>query len=126
MADDPDFVPYSQRPEWSDVTPLEAAPGDEGNVVAVKYSKHDRELLSYFRAVVAKVSDAGGVAPGDGTGRDGGEGGGRGGTIRVSQTAYRMARSSKHSFSCSAACKHDIARHDTSGLVVGHTCTHLR
>jgi hypothetical protein len=55
MADDPDFVPYSQRPEWSDVTPLEAAPGEEGNVVAVKYSKHDRQLLGYFRAVVAKV-----------------------------------------------------------------------
>jgi hypothetical protein len=56
MDDDPDFVPYSQRPEWSDVVPAEAAPGDDGSVVSVKYSKHDKELLGYFNACVAKVS----------------------------------------------------------------------
>lgn len=55
MDADPDFVPYSQRPEWSDVVPAEAAPGDDGSVVAVKYDKHDRELLGYFNACVAKV-----------------------------------------------------------------------
>jgi hypothetical protein len=55
MDTDPDFVPYSQRPEWSDVVPAEAAPGDHGSVVAVKYDKHDKELLGYFNACVAKV-----------------------------------------------------------------------
>ncbi|KAF6250982.1 hypothetical protein COO60DRAFT_704582 [Scenedesmus sp. NREL 46B-D3] len=54
MEGDPGFVPYSQRPEWSDVAPAEASPGDPGNVVAVKYSKHDKELLGYFNACVAK------------------------------------------------------------------------
>jgi hypothetical protein len=65
MANAPDCVPYLQRPEWSDVTPVEAAPGDEGNVVAVKYSRHDKELLGYFRACVAKVCGGGGT-PGTG------------------------------------------------------------
>lgn len=55
MADDPDHIPYSQRPEWCDVSPGEACPGGEGAVVAIQYSRSDRELLAYFNAVVAKV-----------------------------------------------------------------------
>eukprot|EP00882_Tetradesmus_deserticola_P016427 GHRQ01017545.1.p2 GENE.GHRQ01017545.1~~GHRQ01017545.1.p2 ORF type:complete len:102 (+),score=42.15 GHRQ01017545.1:83-388(+) len=54
MEDEPGVVPYSQRPEWNDVTPAEAAPGDPGSVVAVQYSEHDRELLGYFNACAAK------------------------------------------------------------------------
>jgi hypothetical protein len=92
MADDLDFVPYSQRPEWSDVTPAEAAPGDEGNVVAVKYSKHDRELLGYFRACVAKVSVAGLVL---------------GVHMGTSSSCCRNASTQhEHNVPCPGACKH--------------------
>lgn len=44
-------LPYSQRPEWADVAPVLV---DDGNcVVAIQYTAHHREALSYFRAVLA-------------------------------------------------------------------------
>lgn len=58
MDDDPDWVPYSQRPEWSDVTPTplpDVAAGDDGSVAGINYSRKHREVLGYFRACMDKV-----------------------------------------------------------------------
>ncbi|KAH8409426.1 hypothetical protein KR222_003792 [Zaprionus bogoriensis] len=48
-----DWLPYSERPEWSDVTPL---PQDDGTnpVVAIAYSPKFREVFDYMRAIIAK------------------------------------------------------------------------
>eukprot|EP00878_Enallax_costatus_P012747 GHUV01013311.1.p1 GENE.GHUV01013311.1~~GHUV01013311.1.p1 ORF type:complete len:222 (+),score=64.47 GHUV01013311.1:601-1266(+) len=57
MDEDPDWVPYSQRPEWADVTPApvpDIAAGDDGSVVGIKYSKQHREVLGYFNACLKK------------------------------------------------------------------------
>jgi len=48
-------VPYSQRPEWSDIIPATVS-DDESPVVAIKYTREHKELLAYFRAVVEKVA----------------------------------------------------------------------
>ncbi|XP_005175884.1 protein farnesyltransferase/geranylgeranyltransferase type-1 subunit alpha [Musca domestica] len=47
------FVPYSQRNEWKDITPL---PQDDGlhPVVAIAYSAKFREIFDYFRAILAR------------------------------------------------------------------------
>ncbi|XP_061389520.1 protein farnesyltransferase/geranylgeranyltransferase type-1 subunit alpha-like [Musca vetustissima] len=47
------FIPYSQRNEWKDVTPL---PQDDGEnpVVAIAYSAKFREIFDYFRAILAR------------------------------------------------------------------------
>ncbi|XP_073822097.1 farnesyl transferase alpha [Musca autumnalis] len=47
------FVPYSQRSEWKDVTPL---PQDDGEqpVVSIAYSVKFREIFDYFRAILAR------------------------------------------------------------------------
>ncbi|XP_061397065.1 protein farnesyltransferase/geranylgeranyltransferase type-1 subunit alpha-like [Musca vetustissima] len=47
------FLPYSQRNEWKDVTPL---PQDDGEnpVVAIAYSAKFREIFDYFRAILAR------------------------------------------------------------------------
>eukprot|EP00775_Hariotina_reticulata_P003675 gene3675-3936_t len=51
MDGDPQqWVPYSQRPEWSDIVPAPVT-DDDGAVVAIQYSKQHKELLAYFRAV---------------------------------------------------------------------------
>lgn len=61
MADSGDaqqpWVPYSQRPKWADVTPAEVADAD-GGIVAIQYSTQHRELLGFWRAVMAKVRAA--------------------------------------------------------------------
>jgi hypothetical protein len=75
---------------------------DEGNVVAVKYSKYDKELLGYFRACVAKVCGGGG-APGA-------AGGGQRGSMIGVCAAYlqeRIKAASRHGSRCSGCCKHD-------------------
>lgn len=58
MDEDPNWVPYSQRPEWADVTPValpDKLAGDYGTVVSINYSKQHRDVLGYFRACVDKV-----------------------------------------------------------------------
>ncbi|CAG0882770.1 unnamed protein product [Cyprideis torosa] len=51
--DDPSarFIPFSQRPEWSDVTPIPQ--DDEPSIVRINYSKKFEEIFNYFRAIVA-------------------------------------------------------------------------
>lgn len=50
----PDQAPYSQRPEWADLSPLPVT-DDAGKVVAIQYDAQHKEQLGYFRAVLAKV-----------------------------------------------------------------------
>uniref|UniRef100_A0A7S0R5Z1 Protein farnesyltransferase/geranylgeranyltransferase type-1 subunit alpha n=1 Tax=Chlamydomonas leiostraca TaxID=1034604 RepID=A0A7S0R5Z1_9CHLO len=45
-------VPYAQRPEWSDMQPLELSEGVP--VVSIQYFANHKEQLAYFRAVMAK------------------------------------------------------------------------
>ncbi|XP_055919222.1 protein farnesyltransferase/geranylgeranyltransferase type-1 subunit alpha [Eupeodes corollae] len=49
----PEWVPYSKRKEWADVTPLAQDDGDYP-VVAIAYSPKFREVYDYFRAILAK------------------------------------------------------------------------
>ncbi|XP_067626270.1 protein farnesyltransferase/geranylgeranyltransferase type-1 subunit alpha [Eurosta solidaginis] len=48
-----EWLPYSERIEWSDVQPI---PQDDGEhpVVAIAYSPRFREVFDYFRAVLAR------------------------------------------------------------------------
>jgi hypothetical protein len=46
-----DDTPFSLRPEWADVAPLDPDAGLPP-VVAVQYDARDREVLGYFYAVV--------------------------------------------------------------------------
>ncbi|XP_058094138.1 protein farnesyltransferase/geranylgeranyltransferase type-1 subunit alpha [Magnolia sinica] len=49
-SDEDERIPFSQRTEWSDVTPV---PQDDGpnSVVAIAYKDDFRETMDYFRAV---------------------------------------------------------------------------
>lgn len=49
-----DHVPYSQRAEWADVSPLPVT-DDAGKMVAIQYDQERKECLGYFRACLAKV-----------------------------------------------------------------------
>lgn len=51
-------VPYSQRAEWADVSPLPLGDSTD-KVVAIQYGEQHRECLGYFRACLAKVGGAG-------------------------------------------------------------------
>ncbi|ALC38174.1 CG2976, partial [Drosophila busckii] len=48
-----DWLPYSEREDWSDITPL---PQDDGPspVVSIAYSPKFREVFDYVRAIIAK------------------------------------------------------------------------
>jgi len=48
-----DYIPYSERSEWADVTPIAQDDG-EHPVVAIAYSSKFREVFDYFRAILAR------------------------------------------------------------------------
>lgn len=50
MSSDEEWVPFSRRPGWSDVTPV---PQDDGPnpVVPIAYRDEFREIMDYFRAL---------------------------------------------------------------------------
>lgn len=45
------WVPYSERADWADVTPLHV--NDGRKVVAIKYNEKHIECMSFFRAIMA-------------------------------------------------------------------------
>lgn len=49
-SDEDDWIPFSRRPEWSDVRPV---PQDDGPhpVVPIAYRDEFRETMDYFRAI---------------------------------------------------------------------------
>ena len=52
-SDDEDaYVPYGDRPEWSDVVPLEQ-PDSANPVVRIAYPEAYVDTMNYFRAVYA-------------------------------------------------------------------------
>lgn len=48
-----EWIPYSQRNEWADVSPIAQDDG-ENPVVAIAYSSKFREVFDYFRAILAR------------------------------------------------------------------------
>ncbi|TMW46935.1 hypothetical protein DOY81_007991 [Sarcophaga bullata] len=48
-----EWIPYSQRDEWADITPIAQDDG-ENPVVAIAYSAKFREVFDYFRAILAR------------------------------------------------------------------------
>ena len=52
--DNEDFIPFEDRPEWSDVTPLEQDDGPQDEpVVRIAYAREFKEVFDYFRAIYA-------------------------------------------------------------------------
>ncbi|KAL2636018.1 hypothetical protein R1flu_007497 [Riccia fluitans] len=47
------WVPFNERPDWDDIEPV---PQDDGPhpVVPISYTEHFREVMDYFRAILAK------------------------------------------------------------------------
>ena len=52
-ADSGDWTPFSARPEWRDVEPIPQQDGPRP-VVPIAYTNQFREVMDYFRAVLAK------------------------------------------------------------------------
>lgn len=52
-ADSGDWIPFSARPEWRDVEPIPQQDGPRP-VVPIAYTSQFREVMDYFRAVLAK------------------------------------------------------------------------
>ncbi|KAL9926882.1 farnesyl transferase alpha isoform 1-T3 [Glossina fuscipes fuscipes] len=48
-----EWIPYSERNEWADVTPIQQDDDDKNPVVAISYSAKFREVYDYFRAILA-------------------------------------------------------------------------
>ncbi|RWS31846.1 protein farnesyltransferase/geranylgeranyltransferase type-1 subunit alpha-like protein [Leptotrombidium deliense] len=48
-----DFVPYSERSEWSDIKPVPQIEA-ENAIVTIAYSSRFRDVFDYFRAILAK------------------------------------------------------------------------
>src|SRR6218665_1664154 len=56
--DSENYIPFADRPEWKDVTPVRQDDGPY-QVVAIKYTEKFRQTFDYFRAVLAnnEISD---------------------------------------------------------------------
>ena len=52
MAEEPAYVPYGERPEWADVTPVAQDDG-AAPVCTIAYTDEFRDAMDYFRAVLA-------------------------------------------------------------------------
>ena len=46
------WIPLAERPEWQDLQPV-AQPESSCPVVAIKYTRQVKDVLSYFRAIRA-------------------------------------------------------------------------
>lgn len=51
-SEEPDYVPYRDRPEWADVEPLSIK--TKTSIMDIKYTSRYEEVFSYFRAMLAR------------------------------------------------------------------------
>eukprot|EP00727_Mastigamoeba_balamuthi_P011096 m51a1_g6609 hypothetical protein (309) ;mRNA; f:16660-17808 len=48
------WIPYAERPEWADITPVQQYPDVPAPVCGINYGLQFRETMSYFRAILRK------------------------------------------------------------------------
>ena len=49
-----DYIPFSERPKWQDITPIDQYEGGPAPIAPIPYPKEYIEVLGYFRAILAK------------------------------------------------------------------------
>jgi protein farnesyltransferase/geranylgeranyltransferase type-1 subunit alpha len=49
-----DYIPFSERPKWQDIMPIEQYEGGAAPIAPIPYPKEYVEVLGYFRAILVK------------------------------------------------------------------------